>query len=123
MEPERISKDELHRIMKLTPTYWARTSVLSDNDVEILVHGMQSAIDDQSVDLFGLRKNTFVSVEELNIILQNRWKSNLPTYYWNNSHFDFMVSFNSRGGPWVARCSFKIEFCFAKDPCDRFEFC
>ena len=82
MEPEIIiTKDQLHRIMKLTSTYWARTSMLSDNDVEILVHGMLSVIEDQLVDRFGLRKIMFVSVEEFNVILQNRWKRNLETYW------------------------------------------
>jgi hypothetical protein len=72
MEQERITKDELYRIMKLMPTYWTSAGKLDDEEIGILVHGMQGTIDDffNCYQTRG-RKKKLVSVEEFNVILQN----------------------------------------------------
>jgi hypothetical protein len=72
MEQGGLLKDELYRIMKFVPTYWASTGKLDDEDIGILVHGMQGTID----DFFNYyqtrgRKKELVSVEEFNVVLQN----------------------------------------------------
>jgi hypothetical protein len=84
MEPEVITKDQLHRIMKLTTTYWIKYIHMISEDIETLVQCLQKRID-LALTLFKNRGN-FVKQEELNQILSSakaRWDSILPTYLWD----------------------------------------
>ena len=84
MEPEVITKDQLHRIMKLTTTYWIKHIHMTSEDIETLVQSLQKRID-LALNLFKNRGN-FVKQGEFNQILSSakaRWESILPTYLWD----------------------------------------
>jgi hypothetical protein len=83
MEQERITKDELYRIMKLTTTYWIKYIPMTPGDIDTLVQCLQKRID-LAFDRFEYRGN-FVTKEEFNRILSSanaRWDRILPTHIW-----------------------------------------
>jgi hypothetical protein len=69
MEQERITKDELYRIMKLTTTYWIKYLFMTPGDIDTLVQCLQEKID-MAFNLFKDREN-FATKEEFNIILSS----------------------------------------------------
>jgi hypothetical protein len=81
MEQERITKNELYRIMKLTTAYWIKYLFMTPGDIDTLVQCLQEKID-MAYNLFKDREN-FVTKEEFNIILSSAklvWNRILPKY-------------------------------------------